>query len=138
MRFFLGLALLGLSATQPHPVRVTVRLVGIRADRGGVMHVALHQAPGTGFPGPAPSANQDVPVREPEATLTFETTAGTYAIAVHHDANANGKLDANFLGIPKEGYGVSRDVRARFRAPRFTEAQVTVQRDTTLVVRLAY
>ena len=36
---------------------------------------------------------------------------GTYAIAVFHDENANGKLDKNFLGIPCEGYGASNNVR---------------------------
>jgi len=32
---------------------------------------------------------------------------GTYAIACYHDENDNGKLDTNFLGIPKEGTGAS-------------------------------
>jgi uncharacterized protein (DUF2141 family) len=26
---------------------------------------------------------------------------------VRHDENMNGKLDKNFVGIPKEGYGAS-------------------------------
>jgi uncharacterized protein (DUF2141 family) len=29
--------------------------------------------------------------------------AGTYAISVFHDENSNGKLDTNFMGIPREG-----------------------------------
>ncbi len=62
----------------------------------------------------------------------------TYAVAVHHDANANGTMDSNFLGMPKEGYGVSNDVRSRFRPPRFSEASVRVTRDTTLLVHLSY
>lgn len=46
---------------------------------------------------------------------------GRYAIAVLHDADADGKMKANLLGIPKEGTGVTRDVRPAMRAPRFDE-----------------
>lgn len=43
-----------------------------------------------------------------------ELPFGEYAIAVYHDKNANGKLDTNFLGIPKERYGFSNNARGRF------------------------
>ena len=43
---------------------------------------------------------------ETEARCDFEDIpAGTYAIAAIHDENRNGKLDMNWLGVPKEGYG---------------------------------
>jgi uncharacterized protein (DUF2141 family) len=47
-------------------------------------------------------------------------------------------MDTNAVGIPREGYGVSNDPRPRFRAPRFSEAQVRITRDTTLTLRMAY
>lgn len=50
---------------------------------------------------------------------------GTYAIAVIHDENENSKLDT-FAGIPKEGFGFSRNPRIRFGPPRFTSAQFAV------------
>jgi len=34
----------------------------------------------------------------------------------------NGKLDANLLGIPTEGYGFSNDARALFGPPSFAAA----------------
>jgi uncharacterized protein (DUF2141 family) len=43
-----------------------------------------------------------------------ELPFGEYAIAVYHDKNANGKLDTNLLGIPKERYGFSNNARGRF------------------------
>lgn len=46
---------------------------------------------------------------------------GTYAVAVFHDANGNGKLDTA-MGIPKEGFAFSRNPKMRMRAPRFNEA----------------
>lgn len=123
--------------SSPETVQVTVRLVGVRAEKGGVIHAGLHAAPGAGFPGPAPSGNLDA-VPRPETILVFQVVPGTYAVAAHHDANANGRMDTNFVGIPKEGYGVSNDPRPRFRPPRFSEAQVAISRDTTLTVHMAY
>jgi len=64
---------------------------------------------------------------------------GTHAVAVSADLNGNRKLDTNILGIPKEPWGVSNNVRPRLRAPRFEEAAFTVSsgRDTTIDVKLA-
>jgi len=32
---------------------------------------------------------------------------GTFAVSVFRDENSNGKLDTNFMGIPREGVGAS-------------------------------
>jgi uncharacterized protein (DUF2141 family) len=51
--------------------------------------------------------------------------AGTYAVAVIHDANGNAKLDT-MLGIPREGFGFSRNPAIGFGPPRFSRAQFGV------------
>ncbi len=48
--------------------------------------------------------------------------SGRYAVAVSHDINENEKTDTNFLGIPKEAWGVSNNIRPSLRAPKFDEA----------------
>ena len=54
--------------------------------------------------------------------LTFTyIPPGTYSIAVFHDANQNGKLDKNWLGIPKEGYGFSKNIFGSLGPPTFKE-----------------
>ncbi len=65
---------------------------------------------------------------------------GTYAVSVFHDENKNGKLDKNFMGIPKEGYAASNNERPAFSAPRFKEASFVVSADspTTLKVQMGY
>ncbi|AQR75943.1 hypothetical protein BXU08_15550 [Sphingomonas sp. LM7] len=50
---------------------------------------------------------------------------GDYAVAVIHDANANAKLDT-MLGIPKEGFGFSRNPGIGFGPPRFAAARFAV------------
>jgi hypothetical protein len=48
---------------------------------------------------------------------------GLYAVSVFHDENMNGKLDNNFVGAPKEGYGASNNPRKRMGPPPFDEAK---------------
>lgn len=47
---------------------------------------------------------------------------GKYAVAAYIDNNRNGKQDKNFLGVPKESYGFSNNVRGTFGPPKFSEA----------------
>ncbi len=53
---------------------------------------------------------------------------GNYAVAVIHDENGNAKLDT-FAGIPREGFGFSRNPPIRFGAPRFAAARFAVTGD---------
>lgn len=48
--------------------------------------------------------------------------AGAYAIQAYHDENRNDKVDRNFLGMPKEGIGFSRDAKIRLGPPKWDEA----------------
>lgn len=50
---------------------------------------------------------------------------GSYAVAVVHDENGNRKLDT-LAGIPREGFGFSRNPPIRFGAPRFAAARFTL------------
>jgi len=44
---------------------------------------------------------------------------GKYAFKFFHDENMNEKLDVNWLGIPKEGFGFSNNPRMTFGPPSF-------------------
>ena len=48
--------------------------------------------------------------------------SGTYAVSVFHDENSNGKMDTNFMGIPREGVGASNDAQGHFGPPKFDAA----------------
>ena len=66
--------------------------------------------------------------------------AGTYALFVLHDANNNKKMDKNFLGIPKEGYGASKNKLPFAAAPSFHDNRFVVAPNATvrLTVKLRY
>jgi uncharacterized protein (DUF2141 family) len=70
--------------------------------------------------------------------VAFENVApGLYAIAIFLDENANGKIDTNFFGVPKEKYGFSNNVFPMMRAASFKESQFFVRdKDEVISIRL--
>jgi len=74
-----------------------------------------------------------------QATETFQVPPGRYAIVVIHDENENQKLDRNFFGIPKEGFGFSNNPRVIFSAPSWQTASTAVTCPATHVdIHLIY
>lgn len=72
-----------------------------------------------------------------EAVIYDKIPEGRYAVAVYHDENLNGKMDANPLGMPKEGYGFSNNPRVIGR-PDFEQAAFDFNRNDTIVVKMIY
>ncbi len=48
---------------------------------------------------------------------------GEYAVAIFQDENQDGKLNTNFLGIPKEPYCFSRNYRPRVKSPKYEDCK---------------
>ena len=64
--------------------------------------------------------------------------SGAYAVSLFHDENGNGRLDT-ILGIPREGFGFSRNPPIRFGPPRFDAARFAVTSgEAAQQVRLKY
>jgi uncharacterized protein (DUF2141 family) len=101
-----------------------VKILDIRNSTGTV-DCALFDSP-EGFPIDvllSATSTMVLKIKKTQARCDFEDVPpGTYALAVIHDENMNGKLDTNWLGIPKEGYGFSNDVKALLQAPSFSAA----------------
>ena len=81
-----------------------------------------------------------VKIRDAHARFDFlDIPPGTYALAVIHDENMNGKLDTNWLGIPTEGYGFSKDVKGVLGPPLFSAASFPYDsQDMELTISLHY
>lgn len=107
---------------------VAVEITGLRSARGLVR--ACLTSHKQGFPKCA-EANGDVSASAPASTqsVVFHFNGirpGTYAIAVVHDENSNGRIDRALLLMPKEGFGFSRDAPVRMGPPRFEAAAFQV------------
>ena len=116
---------------------VIVYVSNVTSDEGNV-DCALFSSE-AGFP---MDASLGVQIRHSARTGTVECrfenlTAGSYAVAVSHDENMNGKTDTNFLGIPKESWGVSNNVRPKMRAPKFDEAKFDLDEGQALTLEIA-
>jgi uncharacterized protein (DUF2141 family) len=61
--------------------------------------------------------------------LVTELPAGDYALAVYHDANGNGKLDRNSVGMPTEDYAFSNNAFGKRGAPSFEDARIVLPAD---------
>jgi uncharacterized protein (DUF2141 family) len=84
--------------------------------------------------GPAPI---DKSTRTAEAE--WQIPPGIYGVAVIHDENSNHKLDRNFLGIPKEGFGFANNPHVGLSAPPFSAARVRVACPATdITIHLIY
>jgi uncharacterized protein (DUF2141 family) len=74
-----------------------------------------------------------------EVEIVFNNIpSGSYSLSVMHDANVNEKLDSNFFGIPKEGFGFSNNAMGTFGPPSFEKAKVEVSTPKTISIALRY
>lgn len=53
---------------------------------------------------------------------------GVYGVAVYHDANGNGRIDRNMIGLPAEAYGFSNNPRGLLGIPAFSRVRLNVPR----------
>lgn len=68
---------------------------------------------------------RSVPTNQAGAIRLAGIPSGTWALAVIHDENANGRLD-RFMAIPREGFGFSRNPAIRMGPPRYEDVRFDV------------
>lgn len=121
-----GLTLLALTTGATSTGSLDVRVDRLRSTKG-VLRICLTADP-KNFPGcvdDARAITRTVPASDRGAM--FEgLPQGQYAVSVIHDANNNAKLDT-ILGIPREGFGFSRNPAINFGPPRFKAAEFGVE-----------
>jgi uncharacterized protein (DUF2141 family) len=116
------LAIPMLSAAAP-TAAVEVDLTGLRNHRGTV-HACLTRNP-KHFPdckGDPAALKQSIQADGSRVNFR-DVPPGRYALSVFHDENSNQKLDT-FLGIPREGFGFSRNPVIRVGPPRFDKVSI--------------
>ncbi len=112
-----------MSATAPGEVELSI--AGQRSARG-LLQVCLTRDP-VNFPGCTGDAHAiKRKIAATETQLRFAgLPSGAYAVALFHDENGNDKLDT-VLGIPREGFGFSRNPAIGFGPPKFSVARFPV------------
>lgn len=133
-----ALAAPGHADSPPPEAVLDLTISGLKSDKG-VVRLALCP-PNAGFPDCKSAAVRTaaVPIHNGHARIVLSgLPAGIYAVSVFHDANGNGKLDT-FAGIPREGYGFSRNPGFKPRAPTFAETQIGLSGPSAAAIRMRY
>jgi uncharacterized protein (DUF2141 family) len=102
---------------------IRVEISGMRNDKGQIVCALFSSA--VDFPknGDKAVAHAKAVISHGRSVCEFPGVApGRYAVSVFHDENANGKMDTNFMGIPREGVGASNNARGHFGPPKFDDA----------------
>ncbi|MEO5494496.1 MAG: DUF2141 domain-containing protein [Sphingomonas sp.] len=100
-------------------------VTGLRSAKG-MIRICLTPDPAN-FPGcidDKRAITRSVPASQPVVRIAG-LAPGNYAAAVIHDENSNARLDT-FAGIPREGFGFSRNPSIGFGPPRFSAAAFAV------------
>lgn len=106
---------------------ITVTINGIQKKQGQICLSLFDNK--QGFPNNGNNAIQTscIEVTDIQLELKFSNLkAGNYAVAVFHDANNDGTLNRNWLGIPTEGFGFSQNPKILKGIPEFTDSAITV------------
>lgn len=96
---------------------------GVRNARG-ILHLCV-----TANPRFFPDCSRDPSAVKRSVSATSKTVRlgniqpGRYAVTIFHDENSNHKLDTT-LGIPREGFGFSRNPKVRFGPPRYGQVDI--------------
>jgi len=129
------LAVLLTSAMTVQAHTLTINIDQIK-EQTGKLHVALYRGEQSYQQGKDAVAAVVKAVSGDKQQLVFEDLVdGEYAIKIMHDANDNGKLDRNMLGIPSEGYAFSNN-GGQFGPASFKDAAFAVAADTSLTIHL--
>ncbi|MEQ1570722.1 MAG: DUF2141 domain-containing protein [Myxococcota bacterium] len=78
------------------------------------------------------------PVEDGRAVCRISVPSpGQYAVAFFHDADGDGAFDKSLLGLPREGFGFSRDAPTGLTGPSFADAALWVRASAVSVVARA-
>ena len=76
------------------------------------------------------------PVINYSSEISFDSIfPGKYAIQFFHDENKNQKMDFNLIGIPKEKFGSSNDVKPILGPPKFEKMLFEIYEDKKIVMK---
>lgn len=131
---FFGILLLPLSLFAQNTISVHVKNVD---STNGHVKVALYDSDETFLSFDKVLKSGSAPAHKGIVTLQIEDLPiGEYALAVFHDENGNGKLDTNWLGIPKEKVAFSRAKMKTFGPPKYKECAFQVNSDYEISIDL--
>jgi uncharacterized protein (DUF2141 family) len=123
--------------------RLTVEVEGLNSTAGNLCYKIFNGS--QGFPSGDDNAIVrrctpigDIDLADPISETFEDLPAGTYAVAIYHDANGDEVLNRGLFGMPSEGYGFSNNAVARTGPVSYDAAMFLLGGHTTIQIRLQY
>jgi uncharacterized protein (DUF2141 family) len=115
-----------------------IQVSGVASAKGKIMVAVCER--GTFLNGKRCAYGAVAPAAQGQVRLHVDgVPPGMWAVEAFHDENGNGKLDTNFIGMPREGVAFSRDAQGKYGPPTFNDAAVQVgDQPQTLAVTMRY
>lgn len=121
----------------PPAYTLTVVVHGVNAQDGNIGVLVFNSEKGWAEDRTAALKDVVVPAHPGTVTVTIpDLPAGDYGVAICHDVNQNHKLDKNFLGMPKEQWGLSNDPHATIKAPPFSKSRFTLKGNQEIQIQM--
>ena len=120
-----------------------VQLDGFRNDHGMAHCSLFNDKEPAAFPSHGEKMFREgaaAPIKNEHSEIDYiGIPPGKYALVCFHDENNNGKFDQDMLGLPKEGYCFSNNVKPRFSAPSFDQSAFDYKGgDQTISISMLY
>jgi uncharacterized protein (DUF2141 family) len=121
-------------------VRLQITVAGVRAAKGNITLMLYGDSEEKFLKKGGRLARIRVPAAAGELRVCIPAPVpGSYAVSLYHDEDANKKLTKNWLGLPTEGYGFSRDAPVSYRLPELDETVFTaLPGDTSVHITVRY
>lgn len=121
------------AAAEPDPPaetigKLTIHVQGLGSDHGDLRFV-LFDSDKNFLKRPLRVGVVDIQDGQGSWTVD-ELPFGVYAVLVHHDIDASGKMERHWYGKPKEPTGASNNPPARFGPPRFKDTKFQLDTPT--------
>ena len=118
---------------------LTVEITNIRNNKGRII-VAVFKN-NDDFKNEKTVVNKICPknLKNHSMTVKIKLTPGIYGISILDDENCDSKMEYNFIGLPKEGYGFSNFYHKGISRPQFTDFDFSVSNKNKIVkVKMKY
>ncbi|MGL5111824.1 MAG: DUF2141 domain-containing protein [Flavobacterium sp.] len=113
---------------------LTVTTTGIK-NNTGKLGVELYNSKGTFLKSAYKTGS--AAIKSNSATIMFsDLPKATYTIMVYHDENNNGKLDKNFIGMPKEPVACSNNAKGFMGPPKYEGAKFNLVADSKITIKM--
>ena len=136
MKYITSLLILFTLLNPTEPPKLTIKISNIQSMKGEIK-VGIFSTEAAFLKEGKALKNYSIKAEKTSLSFTVaDLPKGEYAISMYHDENSDQKMNTNFIGIPKEPYGFSNNVKPKMSAPKFKECKFNFQENTTLNIKL--